>query len=300
MRRPPIPAPPRRPPIKALIALAAFAALAPLAAMAALALATAPALSAATLAAPPPSIEIGGAPGAGGAAKPPAGAGKRPAPGGKRSSAPLSAAEVQQASRRLAELGYWPGAAEGRWDAVWRQALLAFQKMEWRKRTGVLTRADWSELLRAEPPAPRETGPAHLEVDLARQVFYMVDAEGKVSHILPVSSGTGKPFRAPGWRGTADTPCGHFTVFSRLSGWRKSPLGVMYNPLYLVGGIAIHGSLDVPPVPASHGCIRIPMFASRRLPQMVPRETPVLVYGCRDEPPGPPLPAVARTSQGSH
>ena len=41
----------------------------------------------------------------------------------------------------------------------------------------------------------------------------------------------------------------------------------MYNPLYIVGGIAIHGSLDVPAYPASHGCIRVPMFASQRLPR---------------------------------
>jgi lipoprotein-anchoring transpeptidase ErfK/SrfK len=57
----------------------------------------------------------------------------------------------------------------------------------------------------------------------------------------------------------------------------------MYNPLYIVGGIAIHGSLDVPAYPASHGCIRIPMFASARLPKMVPKGTPVWVYGCKDE-----------------
>ena len=44
----------------------------------------------------------------------------------------------------------------------------------------------------------------------------------------------------------------------------------MHNPLYIVGGIAIHGSEDVPAYPASHGCIRIPMFASHRLTKMVP------------------------------
>jgi len=59
----------------------------------------------------------------------------------------------------------------------------------------------------------------------------------------------------------------------------------------VVGGIAIHGSLDVPPHPASHGCIRVPMFASRRLPAMVPLKTPVLVYGCKvdDLQPLPPV-----------
>ncbi|HEX9670369.1 MAG TPA: L,D-transpeptidase, partial [Thermoanaerobaculia bacterium] len=65
--------------------------------------------------------------------------------------------------------------------------------------------------------------------------------------------------------------------------WHESLLGMMHNPMYLVGGIAIHGSYDVPPRPASHGCIRIPMFASHRLPRMVPLETPVLVYGCAEK-----------------
>jgi hypothetical protein len=160
---------------------------------------------------------------------------------------------------------------------------MAFQKVEWRKRTGQLTRREYEVLLRALPPVAREVGVAHVEVDLDRQVLYLVDAEGKVGNILPISSGTGKPFKAQGWTGTADTPCGHLEVYSRLSGWHTSPLGEMHNPLYIVGGIAIHGSDSVPPYPASHGYIRVPLFASRRLPSMVPLKTPVLVYGYKDE-----------------
>lgn len=217
-----------------------------------------------------------------------------PAVGGtaRASGPPLSAAEVKAAQSRLVELGYWAGAEHGPWDATWRQALTAFQKVEWRKPTGVLTRADWEAMLRTNPPMPRETGPAHIEVDLARQVLFMVDDAGVASHILPISTGSGKPFRAPGWQGTADTPCGHFTVHSRGWGWHKSQLGEMYNPLYIVGGIAIHGSLDVPAKPVSHGCIRIPMYAARRLPKLVPKEMPVVVYGCKDE--GPPIAVPAK------
>jgi hypothetical protein len=217
--------------------------------------------------------------------------GARTARGKRASGPPLSAAEVKAAQGRLVELGYWAGAASGPWDATWRHALIAFQKVEWRKPTGVLTRAEWDAMLPTNPPAPRETGPAHIEVDLARQVLFMVDDAGVVSHILPISTGSGRPFRAPGWQGVAETPCGHFTVFSRGWGWHKSQLGEMYNPLYLVGGIAIHGSLDVPPKPVSHGCIRIPMYAARRLPKLVPREMPVVVYGCKDEAPPAAVPA---------
>ena len=215
----------------------------------------------------------------------------RTARGARASGPPLSAAEVKAAQGRLVELGYWAGAASGPWDATWRHALIAFQKVEWRKPTGVLNRAEWEAMVRTIPPAPRETGPARIEVDLARQVLFMVDDAGVVSHILPISTGSGRPFRAPGWQGVAETPCGHFTVFSRGWGWHKSQLGEMYNPLYLVGGIAIHGSLDVPPKPVSHGCIRIPMYAARRLPKLVPREMPVVVYGCKDEGPPAAVPA---------
>jgi lipoprotein-anchoring transpeptidase ErfK/SrfK len=219
-------------------------------------------------------------------------AGAASAPRG--ASPPLSATEIKAAQHRLVELGYWAGATSGPWDVTWRQALVAFQKAEWRKPTGALTRKEWSELQRAAPPVPRETGSAHIEVDLARQVLFMVDDAGVASHILPISTGSGRPFRAPGWQGTADTPCGHFTVFSRGNGWHHSQLGEMYNPLYVVGGIAIHGSLDVPAKPVSHGCIRIPMYAARRLPKLVPRDMPVVVYGCKDEvPPTAPAPAVA-------
>jgi lipoprotein-anchoring transpeptidase ErfK/SrfK len=262
-------------------------------------------LAAATLAsalaaqpAPPPAGHAAASPAAppaappGAAAAPPATTRRsRTARGARTSGPPLSAAEVKAAQGRLVELGYWAGAASGPWDATWRHALIAFQKVEWRKPTGVLTRAEWDAMLPTNPPAPRETGPAHIEVDLARQVFFMVDDAGVVSHILPISTGSGRPFRAPGWQGVAETPCGHFTVFSRGWGWHHSQLGEMYNPLYIVGGIAIHGSLDVPPKPVSHGCIRIPMYAARRLPKLVPKEMPVVVYGCKDEGPPAAVPA---------
>ncbi len=211
-------------------------------------------------------------------------------------SGPPTALEVRQAEKRLADLGYWSGPLDGRMDEVFRGALIAFQKIDGRKATGQLTRRDLTALARAVPPLPRETGPAHIEVDLGRQVLFFVDDQGKVAHILPVSSGSGKNFHEAGYPEThAVTPCGHLEVFEKAAGWKKSPLGEMFNPLYVVGGIAIHGSLDVPAYPASHGCIRVPMFAAHQLPQMVPLKTPVLVYGCRDE--AAPVPVLATAAR---
>ncbi len=200
------------------------------------------------------------------------------------SSASLSASERKAAERRLVELGYWAGPVDGVWDESSRQALVAFQKLEGRTATGRLTRGDWQALQAAVPPVPRDSAGNHLEVDLDRQVLLLVDHEGRVGNVLPISSGTGKPFYEKRWgRGVAVTPCGRFTVYQKRTGWHESLLGMMHNPMYLVGGIAIHGSHDVPPRPASHGCIRIPMFASQRLTRMVPLDTPVWVYGCADE-----------------
>jgi peptidoglycan hydrolase-like protein with peptidoglycan-binding domain len=195
----------------------------------------------------------------------------------------LTKPDIRQAEQWLADLGYWTGPVDGVWDDVSRHALIAFQKVQRAKATGRLTRAEYNALSVAFPPRPREFG-EHIEVDLARQVLFLVDADGKVGNILPISSGSGKTFHENGYPEThAVTPCGHLEVYAKASGWKTSPLGEMHNPMYIVGGIAIHGSQDVPAYPASHGCIRIPMFASNVLPRMVPKNTPVYVYGCKDE-----------------
>lgn len=193
-------------------------------------------------------------------------------------------AEIRKAEQWLADLGFWTGPIDGVWDGASRQALIAFQKVQRARPTGQLTRAEWNALSVATPPRPREAPGPHLEVDLARQILFLVDSQGKIGNILPISSGTGKTFREKGYPVTrAVTPCGRLEVYAKASGWKTSPLGEMHNPMYIVGGIAIHGSEDMRTYPASHGCIRIPMFASHRLPKMVPKGTPVYVYGCQDE-----------------
>ena len=208
------------------------------------------------------------------------------APGDAAERGALSRAEILLAERRLADLGYWTGPVDGVWDGASRQALVAFQKIEGARPTGRLTRAEGNALSVAVPPRPRETAGPHVEIDIGRQVLFLVDGEGKVGNILPISSGSGKTFHENGYPETlAVTPCGRLEVYARASGWKTSPLGRMHTPLYIVGGIAIHGSEDVPTYPASHGCIRIPLFASERLPRLVPQGTPVYVYGCADERP---------------
>ncbi len=188
--------------------------------------------------------------------------------------------EAKEAERRLKEMGYWTGPVDGAIDGATRVALIAFQKMEGRKITGRLTRAEIEAIRDAASPQARELGYnyKHVEVDLDRQVLLLVNDEGAVVRILPVSTGSGKRYNEKGNRGLAYTPRGRFRVYGKAFGWKRSPLGLLYYPNYISGGVAIHGNPDVPSSPQSHGCIRIPMFASRDMSKMLPVGTIVLVY----------------------
>ena len=142
----------------------------------------------------------------------------------------LSAEEIRGAEQRLSDLGYWTGPVDGVLDVGSRHALIAFQKVENRQRTGELTQDELQGLRTANRRPSREIGYAHLEIDLSRQVLFAIDSSGLVSKILPVSTGTGKLFTSEGRTRRAVTPCGRFTITHKIAGWRKSPLGLLYYP----------------------------------------------------------------------
>src|SRR5262249_49133404 len=190
----------------------------------------------------------------------------------------LNTTTIGEAEQRLSDLGYWIGSRDGVFTAQDRQALIAFQKVQGRNGTGRLSIEDVKALRSATRLKPLETGYQHVEVDLSKQVLYVVGAAGEVSYILPVSTGSGKPYRIKGRREVAVTPTGKFTVYHKIAGWRKSPLGLLYYTNYITGGIAIHGNPSVPAHPASHGCIRIPMSASEEFSKMTPIGTVVIVH----------------------
>jgi L,D-transpeptidase catalytic domain/Putative peptidoglycan binding domain len=199
----------------------------------------------------------------------------------KRVRASLARTEIKEAERKLSEMGYWTGPVDGAIDSESRQALIAFQKVEGRDATGKLTRGDLDAIRNATQPKAKDPGYRHVEVDLDRQVLFMVDDDGTVAGILPVSTGSGQHYSEKGMSGTAYTPRGRFKVYNKASGWKKSPLGMLYFPSYFSDGIAIHGNPDVPTEPKSHGCIRIPMFASVKVSKMLPVGSIVLVYDSR-------------------
>lgn len=191
----------------------------------------------------------------------------------------LSVAERLEAEQLLANLGYWTGPVDGDLDGGSRHAVIAFQKIEGRQRSGKLTKDELTALRVATRPLPRDAGYAHIEIDLGRQVLFIIDSTGAVTHILPVCTGNEKLYVDHGRTHKAHTPRGTFKVLRKIAGWRRSSLGLLYYPNYIHEGIAIHGSLAMAVYPASHGCIRIPMFAAKALSEITPLGTQVIVYG---------------------
>lgn len=188
----------------------------------------------------------------------------------------LTRAEIKAAEQKLAKLGYWTGPVDGVFDPASKAALIAFQKWERRSVTGRLTIEELEAIRSAAPPAARDGNYAHVEVDIDRQVLLIVDEKEGV-RVLPVSTGTDKPFVYDGQTSIAYTPRGRFVVYEKGVGWEDNLLG-MYYANYISGGIAIHGSYNVPTQPASHGCIRIPLFAAREMSKLMQLGTIVLVY----------------------
>jgi lipoprotein-anchoring transpeptidase ErfK/SrfK len=184
----------------------------------------------------------------------------------KRDGGPLTRSEVKQAETRLREMGYR------------EQALVTFQKWEGRKPTGRLTRAEFNAIRDATPPRPKDPGYKHVEVDLDRQVLLLIDDEGAVTTILPVSTGSGEHYKEKSMSGLAYTPRGRFKIYGKIAGWRKSPLGLLYYPNYFSDGLAIHGNPEVPHTPQSHGCVRIPMSAAKEMSEQLEVGTIVLIY----------------------
>lgn len=200
---------------------------------------------------------------------------------GKTQNRKLTQAEILEAEQVLASLGYWTGPIDGVFDSGSRHALTAFQKVERRKGSGSLTRAELAALRSAQRPEPRDTTYAHVEVDVSRQVLMVVDENGMVTKVLPVCSGNEKLYSDRGVTKRAHTPHGRFIVMRKINGLRISSLGALFYPCYIVNGIAIHGSPFIVPYPASHGCIRIPMFAAKAFHDMTPVGTVVVVYDAR-------------------
>ena len=176
---------------------------------------------------------------------------------------------VSDLARQLAALHYAVPGFGSSFGEDFQESVWAFQKVQGLERTGAVDAAFWTRLGRPRIPQARYLEPAsHIEVDKTRQVLYLV-RNGKVTLISPAATA-----------GIAGyyTPEGRFAIYEKRTGWDTSPLGVLWNPMYFVGGYAIHGGDPVPPYPASHGCVRVPDFVISRLFYAEPYGETVYVY----------------------
>ncbi len=153
---------------------------------------------------------------------------------------------VRILERRLADLRYAIRGVNTFYSYDTSDAVLAFQKVHGMARTGRVDRTFWRRLQGAQVPRPRYAGGGHhIEVDKSRQVLFEVD-HGRVTRVVHVSTGA-----------TGNTPVGRWHIYSKVPG--TLPSGMFYSSFFL-RGFAIHGYPSVPAYPASHGCVRLPMW----------------------------------------
>ena len=57
----------------------------------------------------------------------------------------------------------------------------------------------------------------------------------------------------------------------------RCPTG-MFDSSFFLRGFAIHGYPSVPPCPASHGCVRVPMWLAPRLYDLIPYGSEIDIY----------------------
>jgi hypothetical protein len=151
---------------------------------------------------------------------------------------------------KLAAMAYTVGPVDGIYDFRTTTAVMAFQKVEGLSRDGVFGPQCWERIRTAGKPSPRMSrSGSRTEINLSKQVLFQIQ-NNQVVKIVPISSG------ASGM----STPTGAYRIQRKISGWRESRLGLLYAPSYFYGGYAIHGSRSVPAYPASHGCVRTPMW----------------------------------------
>jgi hypothetical protein len=220
----------------------------------------------------------------------------------------VAGGDVQEVQQRLTDLGFAPGPTDGIYGDETIKAVWAYEKLvlgvESNRPSGQVTPEMWNAMQESfviQPRRPNST-PNHTEVYLPEQVLAVFQDDEPVL-ITHMSSGTNEEWCeevtiSPGEYGNRDgeepimrgecgrsnTPGGVFEFYRQVEGIRDSALGSMWNPVYFNYGIAIHGALNVPLQPASHGCIRIPLNISEGLQDLMGMGDKVFVWDGESEP----------------
>ena len=103
-----------------------------------------------------------------------------------------------------------------------------------------------------------------IEVNKAAQVLHII--RWRPGHLDPQHlHRLGQPVHGDEQEGAGEDPEGRRpdprrsvpVNRERAQGWWEGELGQLYRPKYFRGGIAVHGSNNIPNYPASHGCVRV-------------------------------------------
>jgi PKD repeat protein len=168
---------------------------------------------------------------------------------------------VRLLESRLRELRFALKGVDGLYAHDTYEAVIAFQKLHGLARTGRVGPGLWSRLRSTAAPRPRYGG-THLEVSKGRQLLFDV-RDGRVMRVVHVSTGA-----------TGNTPIGRWRIYRKVGGWDW----VLWYPMYFLRGFAVHGYPSVPTYPASHGCVRVPMWIARTLFADHPYGRTIYVY----------------------
>ena len=175
--------------------------------------------------------------------------------------------EIQQ---RLAELHFLPkSAVDGVNGYRTQQAVIAFQAWSGLGRDGVVGPQTTAALASARRPKPRANGPSRrIEVYREKGVALLVE-HNKTKRAIHVSAGAS----------ATPTPTGSYEVFRKeLRSWSVPFQVWLPYASYFNQGIAFHEYPDVPPYPASHGCVRVPAPEAKGVYEFASLGTTVIVY----------------------
>jgi N-acetylmuramoyl-L-alanine amidase len=177
-------------------------------------------------------------------------------------------ADVRALQRRLAHLHVHVPGTGTFFSVRTHDSVIAFQKARGLPRTGVVGTMTWRALGLVRAFEPRYARPTpHIEVDKSRQIL-MIVRRGVVTGLVPISSGA-----------TGNTPVGAWNIL-----WKAPATGTwlgsatLYRTMTFHGNFAIHGYYSVPPYPASHGCVRVPIWMADWLYDQSPVGERVYVY----------------------
>ncbi len=230
--------------------------------------------------------------------------------------------DVRAVQERLTELGFDAGPIDGIFGSLTEQAVWAFEKLVMgvprSDATGRVTAEMWDRMqdpIAIQPRRPTGGLADHTEIYLPEQVMIVFhgDRPALVAHISTGELAVGADGFTPWYDNAAEycetvtidtddngnileeaiekaicgrsyTPPGVFEAYKTIQGRRESRLGGMYDPIYINQGIAIHGALNVPLEPASHGCIRVSQYLGANLQSMLDIGDRVLIWDGVTEP----------------